>query len=98
VVFGGLIGVGLGLSVLVPLAFSAAGRSRDMPAGAAIAAVATMSYLGFLIGPPTIGLVAEQVGLRGALMMLLGLLAAVVVLARAVDDRPSAGEGHPLHP
>lgn len=86
-VFGGLIAVGLGLSVLVPLAFGAAGRSRDMPTGAAIAAVATMSYFGFLIGPPTIGLVAEQVTLRGALLMLIGLLAVVVVLAPAIGER-----------
>ncbi|HEY3107695.1 MAG TPA: MFS transporter, partial [Chloroflexota bacterium] len=79
-VFGGLVAVGLGLSVLVPLAFGAAGRSADMPAGAAIAAVATMSYFGFLVGPPTIGLVAERITLRGALSLLLALLAVIVLL------------------
>jgi MFS family permease len=89
VVFGGLVAVGLGLSVLVPLAFGAAGRSADMPAGAAIAAVATMSYFGFLVGPPTIGLVAEQVTLRGALLLLLALLAVIVLLAPAIGDQPA---------
>jgi MFS family permease len=80
-VFAGLVAVGLGLSVLVPLAFGAAGRSPDMPAGAAIAAVATVSYFAFLAGPPTIGLIAEQITLRGAFLLLLGLLAAVALLA-----------------
>ena len=86
-VFGGLVAVGLGLSVLVPLAFGAAGRSADMPSGAAIAAVATMSYFGFLVGPPTIGLVAEQVTLRGALVLPLALLAVIVLLAPAIGDQ-----------
>lgn len=50
VVFAGLLGVGLGLSVLVPLAFGAAGRSQDLPTGTAIAAVATIGYFAFLTG------------------------------------------------
>jgi MFS family permease len=86
VVFGGLVGVGLGLSVLVPLAFSAAGRSKDLPTGTAIAAVATISYFAFLVGPPTIGLVAEQVTLRGAFVLLLVLLGLIAVLAPAIGD------------
>jgi MFS family permease len=90
VVFGGLVAVGFGLSVLVPLAFGAAGRSPDMPAGAAIAAVATMGYLGFLVGPPTIGLAAEQVTLRGAFVLLLLLLGLIALLAPATGDRPAA--------
>jgi fucose permease len=86
-VLGGLVAVGIGLSILVPLAFGAAGRSTEMAAGTAIAAVATMGYLGFLVGPPTLGLTAEQVGLRGAFALLLGLLALIVVLAHAVGDQ-----------
>jgi MFS family permease len=86
-VFGGLVGVGLGLSVLVPLAFSAAGRSTQMPPGTAIAAVATVGYFAFLVGPPTIGLVAEQVTLRGSFVLLLVLLGLIAVLAPAIGDR-----------
>lgn len=85
VVYGCLVLVGFGLSVLVPLAFSAAGRERDMPAGAAIAAVATVGYSAFLFGPPTIGLVAEVVTLRGAFALMLGLLLAIAVLSRRID-------------
>jgi fucose permease len=90
VVFGGLVGVGFGLSVLVPLAFSAAGRSTQMPTGTAIAAVATVGYFGFLVGPPTIGLVAEQVTLRGGFVLLLVLLGLIAVLAPAIGDQNSA--------
>jgi MFS family permease len=86
-VFGGLVGVGLGLSVLVPLAFSAAGRSTQMPPGTAIAAVATVGYFAFLVGPPTLGLVAEQVTLRGSFVLLLVLLGLIAVLAPAIGDR-----------
>jgi fucose permease len=87
VVLGGLVAVGIGLSILVPLAFGAAGRDTQMPTGTAIAAVATMGYFGFLIGPPTLGLAAEQVGLRGAFVLLLGLLAVITLLAPAVGDQ-----------
>ncbi len=87
VVFGGLIAVGLGLSILVPLVFSAAGRSSSMPAGTAIAAVAAVGYGAFLIGPPTIGLAAEVVTLRGAFTILLVLAALIFVLAPAIAPR-----------
>jgi hypothetical protein len=97
-VFGGLIAVGLGLSILVPLAFSAAGRSTTMSAGAAIAAVATLGYFGFLVGPPTIGLAAERISLRGALAMLLGLLGVIVLLAPALGDQRSGTTRTPSPP
>jgi fucose permease len=59
--------VGLGLANSVPVLFSAAGRMPGFPAGAALAAVATTGYGGFLAGPPAIGLVAEAAGLPAAL-------------------------------
>ena len=88
VVFAGLVAVGLGLSVLVPLVFGTAGRTTYMPPGTAIATVAALGYSAFLIGPPTIGLVAEQVSLRGAFVILLLLLALIAVLAPALGPRP----------
>jgi len=84
VVLGSLVAVGLGLALLVPLTFGAAGRSTDIPAGTAIAAVATVGYAAFLVGPPTIGLVAEHVTLRGAFVLLLALMAITAILAPAI--------------
>ncbi len=95
VVFGGLVGVGLGLSVLVPLAFGAAGRNKNQPTGTAIASVATVGYFAFLVGPPSIGLVAERVTLRGAFGMLLVLLGAIAVLAPAIGDQRPTHSGEP---
>jgi len=89
VVFAALVLVGLGLAVLVPLAFSAAGASPSMPTGAAIAAVATVGYSAFLFAPPTIGVIAEQFTLRGSFVLMLLGLVVVAVLAPAVR---TAGE------
>lgn len=75
---------GAGFSVVFPAVLSAAGRTGDMPAGPAIAAVSTVGYFGFLVGPPVIGLAAEVVGLGGALGLLVLSSTAVVALARNV--------------
>jgi MFS family permease len=78
----GFMLVGLGVSSVVPLVYSAAGRSRTMPAGVALAAVSTVGFAGFLLGPPLIGLVAGATSLRVsfAIIAIMGL--AVAALAR----------------
>ena len=91
VVFAGLVALGFGLSILVPLAFGAAGRAAGMAPGAAIAAVATVGYFGFLAAPPAIGFLAEQFTLRGAFGLLLALLLLIFVLAPATGrQRPTS--------
>ncbi len=75
---------GAGFSIIFPAALSAAGRTKGMAAGPALAAVSTTGYFGFLIGPPTIGLIAEALGLGAALYVVVLLSAAIVVLARTV--------------
>jgi fucose permease len=93
-VFASLVVVGFGLAILVPLGFSAAGRSSRMPTGAAIAAVATVGYTAFLVAPPAIGLIAEQITLRGSFLLLLVLLLAIVLMAPAARGRD--GHQHPF--
>lgn len=56
--------VGLGVSSIVPTVFSTAGKHETIPPGIALAAVSSVSFLGFLMGPPLIGLIAEAFGLR----------------------------------
>jgi MFS family permease len=75
--------VGLGLSVIFPLVVSAAGRDKSMPESSAIAAVTTLGYLAFFVGPPVIGFTAELFTLRSALLIVVGLSITIVVLARA---------------
>ena len=56
--------VGAGVSSVVPLVYSAAGKSKVMSPGVALAAVSTIGFLGFLFGPPLIGLVAGATSLQ----------------------------------
>ena len=71
----GFLLVGFGVSSVVPIAYGLAGRSNTMSPGMAISAVSTIGFLGFLVGPPMIGFIAEASSLRFsfALIALLGL-------------------------
>lgn len=83
--------VGAGFSVVFPLTLSAAGRTSKQAAGTAIAAVATFGYVGFLVGPPVIGFVADALSLRIALGFVVVLSLCAAVCARAVGgDKPTA--------
>ena len=73
--------VGIGFATVVPTVFSAAGRAAGISPGVALSTVSTVGYLGFLIGPPLIGFVAEWVGLRGALAIVLFTSGLIVLLA-----------------
>ena len=71
----GFLITGMGVSSVVPLVYSAAGRSGKLSSGVALAAVSTIGYLGFLFGPPVIGLIAQAFSLRWSftLIAFLGL-------------------------
>jgi MFS family permease len=56
--------VGLGVSSIVPTVYSAAGKHTKVPPGIALATVASVSFLGFLMGPPLIGYISEIASLR----------------------------------
>ncbi len=75
---------GAGFAVIVPIVFGAGGRLRSIPSGAGIAMVSGSGYIGFLFGPPLIGLVAQWTSLRMALLVIVGLSFAAAVLANAV--------------
>ena len=71
----GFLLVGIGVSSVVPMVYSLAGKSKKMLPGVALAAVSSISFLGFLLGPPIIGFIAQGSSLRWsfALIALLGL-------------------------
>ncbi len=56
--------VGLGVSTIVPTLYSIAGKHPTIPTGEALTAVSSISFLGFLMGPPIIGYISELFGLR----------------------------------
>ena len=73
--------VGFGVSSVVPLVYSEAGKSGKMSPGMALAAVSSIGFIGFLIGPPLIGVIAGLFGLRISfgLIALIGLGVALMV-------------------
>lgn len=80
--------LGAGMSGVVPIVFRTAGHVPGMSAGMGLAAVSTTGYLGFMVGPPVIGAVAELVGLPNALVLL--VLLGVVVFSLAPATRREA--------
>lgn len=77
----GFLLVGFGVSSVVPLIYSAAGRSKTMSPGVALAAVSTIGFLGFLIGPPIIGFISELSSLRVSFMFIALMGISVVVVS-----------------
>lgn len=57
--FSGFLLVGLGLSNIVPIAYSVSGRIPGIPSGVGISSVTTIGYAGFLFGPPVIGFISD---------------------------------------
>jgi MFS family permease len=77
----GFLFVGAGVSSVVPLVYSAAGRSRVLSPGVALAAVSTIGYLGFLFGPPFIGFIAQASSLRVSLGLIAILGSLITMMA-----------------
>lgn len=78
--------VGLGVSSVIPLVYSRAGRSQKLSPGLALAAVSTIGFFGFLVGPPVIGVIAGMASLRASFVIIavmgLGVTAVVSVLRK----------------
>ena len=77
---------GLGIALAAPILFGAAGRrGSDADRGASVATVTTISYLGFLAGPPLVGGTAQAIGLRGSLVLLAAAAAIVAAAAPRLE-------------
>lgn len=80
----GFMLVGAGVSAVVPLVYSAAGKSKTLSPGMALATVSTIGYLGFLFGPPLIGFVAQATNLGIAFTMIAVMGAAIAVMSARI--------------
>jgi MFS family permease len=87
--------IGLGLAVVVPLAFAAAGHASAHP-GQAIAAVATIAYGAGLAAPAIVGGIAQVSSLPVSFAVTTGLTSLIVVGAGALAPRPSAPVAEPV--
>lgn len=86
--------VGLGLSNVVPVLFSAASKVPGVSAAHGIAAVSSLGYLGMMAGPPLIGMVAEHTSLTAGLgCVVVFALFMAVSAKRALGGTAAPGAG-----
>ncbi|MGB9111352.1 MAG: MFS transporter [Acidimicrobiales bacterium] len=98
-VWAGIAGFGLlalGLASVVPLAFSSAAQLGRQ--GPNLAFVTTCGYVGMLAGPAMIGGIAEEVGLPGALGVVVALTVLIAVLAGALRPNSALRDALPPPP
>lgn len=92
---GGFTLVGLGLCVLVPQTFAAAGRLFPGASDAAIARLNVFNYVGFLVGSPLVGALGDAWSYRGAMVVPMVLVLVTLVYARSFVAQPDRyGDGH----
>ncbi|KGE14644.1 MFS transporter [Sphingobacterium deserti] len=86
--------VGLGVACNVPSVYSVAGTHKTISSGVALAMVSSVSYLGFLMGPPLIGYIAEVLNLRYSfgVFACFGLLMLVLASRLAAFKTPKTSE------
>ena len=84
----GFLLVGLGVSSVVPLVYSSAGKTKAMSPGMALTAVSTIGFLGFLMGPPLVGFIAQASSLRWSftIIALLGFFTTILATLISWDD------------
>ncbi|WP_395361211.1 MFS transporter [Streptomyces sp. YH02] len=87
--------LGLGLSVIVPQTFAAAGRLFPGQSDAAVARLNVFNYVGFLIGSPLVGALGDAWSYRGAMLVPMVLVLVTVVYATSFGPRAARyGGGH----
>ncbi len=88
----GFILVGLGVSCIVPMIFSLAGKSKSMSSSSALASISTIGYLGFVLVPPFVGYIAQTASLRlsfGIIALLGALIVYLVSKLNTEQDEPT---------
>ncbi|MCH7398723.1 MFS transporter [Belliella sp. DSM 107340] len=66
----GFLLVGFGVASIIPVSYSVAGRSKLYSPGIALAIVSTISFFGFLTGPPLIGYIADLLSLQASFVLI----------------------------
>ena len=96
----GFAAAGAGFSVIIPLVFGSGGRVESVNPGAGIATVTGIGYLGFIVGPPTIGFASQLFTLRYALgvvvacCLITALLSGYMRALKPIAGREPAAELH----
>jgi MFS family permease len=80
--------IGIGIAVIIPLAFSRAGKDKEISQGSAIASIATLGYGGMLLGPLFIGLIAELTSIKTSFLLLPILAFLIFLLSKHLSTNP----------
>ncbi|MER6242881.1 MFS transporter [Streptomyces griseorubiginosus] len=87
--------LGMGLCVLVPQTFAAAGRLFPGASDAAVARLNVFNYVGFLVGSPLVGALGDAWSYRGAMLVPMVLVLVTLVYAKSFAAQPDRyGGGH----
>jgi len=87
--------LGVGLCVLVPQTFAAAGRLFPGASDTAVARLNVFNYVGFLIGSPLVGVLGDAWNYRGAMLVPMVLVLVTLVYARSFTPQPDRyGDEH----
>ncbi|MEU2449406.1 MFS transporter [Streptomyces sp. NPDC012765] len=81
--------LGIGLCVIVPQTFAAAGRLFPGASDTAVARLNIFNYVGFLIGSPLVGAVGDAWSYRGAMLVPMALVLVTLFQARSFGSEPA---------
>jgi predicted MFS family arabinose efflux permease len=83
----GFLLVGLGLSIIVPIAYSRGGSAPDLAPGVGLAMITTIGYGAFLISPPLIGYISDASSLLTAFWIVFGLFGLMLLLSLGQKEK-----------
>ena len=78
--------IGLGVSCVVPLVFSIAGKSKNLSNGSALTSISTIGYLGFLIVPPMVGFISEILSMKWAFLIMAFLGFMMILMVNKIEE------------
>jgi MFS family permease len=76
--------VGLGVSAVVPMCYNLAGHSKSMAPQQALTLVTSIGFIGFFLGPPVIGFIAQHSSLKTAFAIIALFGLAISILSRFI--------------
>jgi len=88
----GFILIGFGVSCVVPMIFSLAGKSKNMSSSSALASISTVGYLGFLFVPPFVGFIAQSTNLRWSFGIIAMFGVVIVYLVSKINEGQEQNE------
>jgi MFS family permease len=84
----GFVLLGIGSSVMFPLAMSAAAQRTDRSAAVNVAALAQISFMTFLLAPPVLGFIAEHWGITWSFGIGLPLVVLSFAFSHTLGRKP----------